>query len=280
MLRPPGSARSPGPAAPPLITPTLSRPRRGRRWRWGRPCCGGRCRLPWQPRARHRHRGSQTRVCPPGGARGGDVAGRCRRGAVPGAESSAPPGLDCSRRGGRAHGSAGGDAAGIGLLQEGETGRGARGRRRASRAVATREGAGNPTAGMTLSPVRGNPSCGRRSPRFPEASSPRPQAASGPNMDNMLPFHLRAILPLAPSCEARPFFPTSFRCSRVPPSGARIRLSLCSPAEKMRFPTSQRGRRRSDWKVWAFKGAKTCALFSPLSEQPPGRGRFVTLHTC
>lgn len=46
-------------------------------------------------------------------------------------------------------------------------------------------GAGNLTAGITLSPGPGNPSCGRRSPRFPEASSPRPPAASGPNMDNI-----------------------------------------------------------------------------------------------
>lgn len=178
----------------------------------------------------------------------------------------------------------------IRLLPEGEA-LGARGQRRAGRAAATREGAGNPTTGFTLSLGQGDPSCGHRSPRSPEALSPRPLAVPGPNMDNLraqfscLPTSEQLRFWPRPARRARPSFPTVFlRSSVLSPGRSSTRLitplvPLLMSGKRCGFPLQKGAVVLLGWKVQAFKRAKTSALFSPASDQPPG-STFVTLHTC
>lgn len=150
MLRPPGSARSPGPAAPPPLTPTLSRPSRGRRLALGpallwRPlpvtmATPGPPLLPRAPQPALPARGRPRRDVAGRGQGRGQGRGRGQGGACP-----VP----------RAQG--GSAAQRAGMLRERRVQIRLLRLREGEGTKATREGAGSPTTGFALSPGPGNP---------------------------------------------------------------------------------------------------------------------------
>lgn len=130
--------------------------------------------------------------------------GRAGSGAGPGAGSRAGRSLPCPQSLGRERCPAGGDAAGAQGPDPPPPPPGGRGDK------GDAGGGGEPHHGLRTLAWPGQPSCGRRSPRCPEALSPRPLVAPGPNMGN-----LRAQFSCLSTSGQRRFWPR--RARRAPP---------------------------------------------------------------
>lgn len=272
MLRPPGSARSPGPAAPPPAHPHTE-PRRaaaGAGAGAGPAVAAAAAGYHGNPGPAAAAARAGRPLRPPGGGLGGGTwpggagAGLGRRGA----EGGARPG-----RGGAAAGprlparppapGLRGDA--LGQRRSGGGGAGGAAR-----------GAGESHPHPTPGPGRGSPSRGRRRPRSPGGVVPaRPAGGSrtkhgqlaGPSRPGV---HVGAAPLLATSCQARPSLRAFFRRGQALPR-VRIGAGLVTRLEPMRLPTSRRG--PPDVRLerpGSLRGAKTSAGVPPTPDQPLG----------